>query len=91
MPAKKKKPGRIGGRKLQRLDRELRQEVATTFRSKLEREDLSQHDLARVMDRKHPSINLMLNGTNNTTLQTLAELAYALKCRVKIRLVPLSD
>ncbi len=91
MPAKKKKPGRIGGRKLQRLDRELRQEVATTYRSKMEREEVSQHELAKRMDRKHPSINLMLNGENNTTLQTLAELAYALGCRVKIRLVPLSE
>lgn len=87
--ADRKAPGRIGGRKLARLDAEFRQQVATLFRDRMERDKVSQHTLAKRMDRKHPSINLMLNGTNNTTLQTLSEIAYALGYRPVLRLMPL--
>ena len=91
MAAKKKSPGRIGGRKLARLDAEFRQEVATALRTKMEQEGISQHALAKRMGREHPSINQMLNGRNNTTLQTLMELAYAAGYRPKIRLVRLGE
>ncbi len=50
------------------------------------RRGLTQADMARLLDRNPSFISRKLNGTSNMTLETLADLAYALDRPVRIAL-----
>jgi transcriptional regulator with XRE-family HTH domain len=52
----------------------------------MQEQGISQRDLARRLGRSEPWISRVLNGRENTTLKTVAELAWALGLR--LRLVP---
>lgn len=50
---------------------------------------ISQRDLARRLGRSEPWISRVLNGRENTTLKTVAELAWALGLRVRLAPEPI--
>lgn len=57
----------------------------------MQEQGISQRDLARRLRRSEPWISRVLNGRENTTLKTVAELAWALGLRLRLAPEPLES
>jgi transcriptional regulator with XRE-family HTH domain len=52
---------------------------------------ISQRELAERLGRSEPRVSRILNGGENTTLKTIADLGYALGIRFTLTPVPFAD
>ena len=71
--------------------RGLLADVTERMRQVMDKRNISQADLARVIGCSTGHVSMVLNGTRNMTLRTLEEFARALGCEVRIKLVRVSS
>lgn len=64
---------------------ELILDVTEQVRELLEKHDISKSELAERLGSSKAHVSQLLNGSRNMTLRTLADIAYALGERVRIR------
>ena len=62
--------------------------MADAFDAKAEKGEISQDDLAKLLNVNKGLISGRLNGTKNLTLRTLSEMASALDCYLLINFEP---
>lgn len=66
-------------------------DAAQVISDLLERRNLKQADLARMLNKTPAFVSQLLNGKANMTVRTLAEVAFALKASVKIEAIEESN
>ncbi|HTE42430.1 MAG TPA: hypothetical protein VK629_16530 [Steroidobacteraceae bacterium] len=71
-----------------RLIGEIRHALNNALQEEFQRRQLTSTGMADILEKDKSFVSRKLNGTSNMTLETLADLAFALDRVIKIQLVP---